>query len=305
MRYPLLRLGGQSTMCIAFLAIALLVTRSPLAAVGFQETTVPDSKGAAIAVGIWYPTDAQASPHALRLFEQDVAVNSAVAGNRLPLVLISHGAYGSLASHYDTALALAKAGFVVAALTHTGDNDKDQRYIGNHKDLIDRPRQVKVVLDWMLSAWAPHNRLDASRIGLFGFSLGGFTVLVEWGVLRNWRGWRYCVRHIQTLQSALLSRKVTAISYSPIPRLQFGFMTCGLRPQSWRHPPEAFSLAQATCGRSSVRFSSGGQRRTPMLLMSGIALSCAKNFRGNRRSTPFLAKITLSSSLLAVMRLLL
>jgi predicted dienelactone hydrolase len=45
-----------------------------------------------------------------------------------PLVLISHGTGGSGASHYDTALALALAdeGFVVAALTHTGDNYMDR-----------------------------------------------------------------------------------------------------------------------------------------------------------------------------------
>jgi predicted dienelactone hydrolase len=174
-------MSDQPKMRVTFLGVALLVVRSSLAAVGFQEAALPDPKGESIAVGIWYPTNVQASPHPLRLFEQTVAVNSEVAGDRLPLVLISRGAYGSLASHYDTGLALAKAGFVVAALTHTGDNDKDQRYMGNRKDLIDRPRQVKIVLDWMLSAWPAHNRLDAGRIGFFGFSLGGFTALVESG----------------------------------------------------------------------------------------------------------------------------
>jgi predicted dienelactone hydrolase len=70
---------------------------------------------------------------------------------------------------------------VVAALTHTGDNDADQSYVGNRKDLIDRPRQVRVVLDWMLSSWSGHSSLNAARVGIFGFSLGGFTSLVEIG----------------------------------------------------------------------------------------------------------------------------
>ena len=96
-------------------------------------------------------------------------------------MLITHGAYGSLASHYDTAIALAKAGFVVAALTHTGDNDVDQSYIGNRIDLTDRPRQVMVVLDWMLSSWSGREDLNGKRVGIFGFSLGGFTSLVEIG----------------------------------------------------------------------------------------------------------------------------
>jgi len=40
-----------------------------------------------------------------------------------------------------------------------------------------RPIQVRAVIDQMLESptWAPH--VDASRIGAFGFSLGGYTVL--------------------------------------------------------------------------------------------------------------------------------
>jgi len=166
---------------ITVLAITLLFARSSFGSIGFQEATVPDFQGKPIAVGIWYPSNAQASPHPLDLFTQTVAVDSSVAGESLPLILITHGAYGSLSSHYDTAIALAQAGFVVVALTHTGDNSSDQSYIGNRKDLTDRPRQVKVVLDWILSSWTGHSKLDAVHVGIFGFSLGGFTSLVEIG----------------------------------------------------------------------------------------------------------------------------
>ena len=166
---------------VVSLAIALLFSRSSFAAVGFQEATVPDPQGEAIAVGIWYPSDGQPSPQPLGMFSQTVAADSDISGKSLPLVLISHGTGGSLASHYDTAIALAEAGFVVAALTHTGDNYADQSYVGNRKDLIDRPRKVRVVLDWMLSSWGDHSSLNAERVGIFGFSLGGFTSLVEIG----------------------------------------------------------------------------------------------------------------------------
>ena len=108
-------------------------------------------------------------------------MKGALTGNRLPLVLISHGTSGSLASHYDTALELARAGFVVAAVTHAGDNSQDQSYVGNRLDLIERPRQIKCVLDYLLGAWQEHNRLDPACIGIFGFSLGGFTALVAIG----------------------------------------------------------------------------------------------------------------------------
>lgn len=159
----------------------LLLARSLFASVGFQEATIPDPHGKPIAVGIWYPSDVQPSEHRLGLFSQNVAGDGKLSGENLPLILISHGASGSLTGHYDTAIALAQAGFVVAALTHTGDNSNDQSYIGNRIDLIERPRQAKVVLDWMLSSWADHGRLDPGRVGMFGFSLGGFTTLVEIG----------------------------------------------------------------------------------------------------------------------------
>src|SRR5215469_14346438 len=81
----------------------------------------------------------------------------------------------------DTALALAAEGFVVVALTHTGDNYRDQSYVGNRMNLTDRPRQVSVVLSYVLTTWAQHDRLDPARVGMFGVLLGGFTTLVEIG----------------------------------------------------------------------------------------------------------------------------
>jgi len=166
---------------VSVLLLSLLYAASALASVGFRRATVPDPQGEPIAVGIWYPSDAPESSQPLDLFSQTVAVDGNLSGAKLPLILITHGAYGTLASHYDTALALAKAGYVVAALTHTGDNARDQSYLGNRKDLIDRPRQGKLVLDWVLSSWSEHEHLDAERVGIFGFSLGGFTSLVEIG----------------------------------------------------------------------------------------------------------------------------
>src|SRR5262249_23264443 len=78
--------------------------------VGFQQVLVSDPEGQPLQVAIWYPSASPASLVPLGLFQQRVAVNGVVSGNRLPLILISHGTGGSLASHYDTALALTQAG---------------------------------------------------------------------------------------------------------------------------------------------------------------------------------------------------
>jgi predicted dienelactone hydrolase len=168
-------------VAVLFFAMTFATVQGLGGTVGFQQITVPDPAGKPLAVAIWYPGEGAASSAPLGMFSQTVAVNGSASGTQLPLILISHGTGGSSASHYDTALALARAGFVVAAVTHTGDNFADQSETGKNFDLLDRPRQIKVVLDYMLMSWPARSRIDAMRIGMFGFSLGGFTALVAIG----------------------------------------------------------------------------------------------------------------------------
>ncbi|MND93944.1 Alpha/beta hydrolase family protein [compost metagenome] len=120
--------------------------------------TIPDGDQPAIEAGFWVPTDEAAGPR--------------------PLIVISHGNGGDFRSHHDTATALAKAGFIVVALTHTGDNWRDQ---SRATDLVDRTRQLSVVIDYMTRDWSARAGIDANRIGAFGFSAGGFTVLAAAG----------------------------------------------------------------------------------------------------------------------------
>src|SRR5690606_13283708 len=118
---------------------------------------IPDEGGPAIEAGVWLPSEAEAAA---------------------PLVVISHGTGGDFRSHEATALALAHAGFVVAALTHTGDNWRDR---SRAMDMAERPRQLGVLIEYMLSLWEGHERIDAAHVGAFGFSSGGFTVLTAAG----------------------------------------------------------------------------------------------------------------------------
>src|ERR1700723_1179667 len=164
-----------------WISMTLVVAQATGTNVGFQQVSIPDPAGKPLAVGIWYPASAPVSNVPLGMFTQSVAVDGVVVGKHPPLFLFSEGTGGPPGSHYDTALALAKAGFVVAALTHTGDNTGDQSYTGNRIDLIDRPRQSHVVLDYLLDKWKDHSQIDPERIGMFGFSLGGFITLVEIG----------------------------------------------------------------------------------------------------------------------------
>jgi predicted dienelactone hydrolase len=51
----------------------------------------------------------------------------------------------------DTAIALAEAGFVVAAVTHTGDNSLDRSYSFTVRNFPGRVRHLHRVIDYMLS----------------------------------------------------------------------------------------------------------------------------------------------------------
>jgi len=151
---------------------------TPASSVGFEVVRVPNGGEPALAAGIWYPTSAEPRDVPLDSFSQHVAPSGPLKGTALPLVLISHGGGGSYAGHYDTAIALARAGFVMAAVSHAGDTHDDQS-----KVLMPwrRPAQLSRLIDFMLKDWRGHADIDPQRIGAFGFSNGGFTVLVEAG----------------------------------------------------------------------------------------------------------------------------
>jgi predicted dienelactone hydrolase len=171
----------------------LLLAATPAFSTGFTQVMAPDPDGPPLEAGIWYPSDAPASSQRLGLYTQTVTVGGAVVGRGLPLVVISHGTGGSFENHYDTALALAEAGFVVAAVTHTGDNYRDQSGLAQVEN---RPRHIKVLIDYMLASWPQRDRLDPGRIGIFGFSAGGFTALAAIGGVPDLSlGRAYCAAH--------------------------------------------------------------------------------------------------------------
>lgn len=165
---------------IVALSAALLLAAGQAGAVGFQNATAPDPDDQSLAIGIWYPSDAAVPDQPNTPVHQALALDGAISSGRLPLVVISHGNGGWLGSHASLAKALAEAGFVVVAVTHTGNNRDDNSAPAARRNQ-DRPRHIARVLDYMLADWPGHDRLDPSRIGIFGFSAGSFTALVAIG----------------------------------------------------------------------------------------------------------------------------
>jgi predicted dienelactone hydrolase len=180
-------------MKLAATALATLMLATPAHSAGFERVTVPDPDGPPLEAGIWYPSGTSASSQPIGAYSQTVAAGGEIAGRGLPLIVMSHGSGGSFEGHYDTALALVEAGFVVAAVTHTGDNYRDHSGFARVEN---RPRHIKALVDYMLASWPHRDLIDPARIGMFGFSAGGFTALVIIGGVPDMTlGPAYCAAH--------------------------------------------------------------------------------------------------------------
>ena len=111
----------------------------------------------------------------------------------MTLVVMSHGSGGSFLGHHDTARALAEAGFVVAALNHTGDNALDRSRQGYLSIFSTRPREIRRLIDYMTGAWPGRAQLRSDAVGFFGFSRGGYTGMVLAGAAPDFsQGLSFC-----------------------------------------------------------------------------------------------------------------
>jgi predicted dienelactone hydrolase len=146
--------------------------------VGFEKIAVPNGDEPDLVGGVWYPSSGVLQSQSVGPFQQLVVPSGPIAGRARPLIVLSHGGGGNYASHLDTALALARSGFIVASINHAGDTSDDQSKV---LMLWRRPAQLSRLIDYMLSSWRGHDQIDVHRIGAYGFSNGGFTVLVEGG----------------------------------------------------------------------------------------------------------------------------
>ena len=93
-----------------------------------------------------------------------------------PLIVVSHGNWGSRFSQGWLALELAKAGYVVLSTSHPGTVGDDQTVAGRYR-LWDRSRDVSFAVDEVLKnpKWAA--LIDENRIGFVGHSFGGWTAV--------------------------------------------------------------------------------------------------------------------------------
>ena len=149
-----------------------------------------------LATTIWYPAVAGARESEWRIgvFRAGWTAPEADIVDRpqqLPLVILSHGTGAAAAQLSWLAEYLASNGYLVAAVNHHGNTAAEEEYSPQGFVLWwERARDISVVIDKLLADSRFAHRIDASRIGVAGFSLGGYTAVTTAGALTDRNQWR-------------------------------------------------------------------------------------------------------------------
>ena len=182
---PTRSLERGSVFLIAALSVLLAAGPALATEAGLRrfDALAQNSSQKPIHVVLFYPTQDSAKSIPMGPFAPTVAINGKPDAIVKGLIVLSHGNAGSELGHSGLAEALAKNGYLVAAIKHSGDNWQDQSLLGvpGGYYFSERPRQASRVIDAILSdpEWTPRIAVDARgpRIGALGHSAGGYTVL--------------------------------------------------------------------------------------------------------------------------------
>ena len=176
---------------LAALATLLVAAHAHAFEAGWMQIqtagATPDAP--ATTVALYYPT--LATPRAIPMgpFAVDAAIGGKPVDKVKALILLSHGNAGTELGHSVLAQALARNGYLVAALRHPGDNWQDQSLLAKSPERYfdERPRQASRVIDAILAnpAWKDRIETDSQgpRVGALGHSAGGYTVLALAGAV--------------------------------------------------------------------------------------------------------------------------
>jgi predicted dienelactone hydrolase len=144
---------------------------------------------------IWYPAKEGTieKSHSIAIFSTgNYAIDAPIREIKTyPLIILSHGTGGSAASLAWFAEALAQNGFIVAAVNHHGNTGAESEYLLNGFVLWwERAKDITKVIDSILNDEFLKQIIDKDRIGVAGFSLGGYTALAVTGARLHVEDWQ-------------------------------------------------------------------------------------------------------------------
>lgn len=138
---------------------------------------------------VWYPAQAGAQETALTIGPPDAplfevgtaAADAAIARGRWPVLLLSHGNGGSARMMGWFGTAMARAGYVVIAVDHPGNNGGEPMTEAGSILMWNRVDDLAAALAAVRADPVLATAVDTTRLGIAGYSAGGFTALAAAG----------------------------------------------------------------------------------------------------------------------------
>ena len=138
---------------------------------------------------IWYPTMDTTKENITANYPfvlPPTSKDAAIIPNQLPLILFSHGTGGNRISQFWLASELVGNGYIVASVNHFG-NTLDNKIPENFVKIWDRPIDISYLLDHLLESPKWGASIDTTKIGMAGFSLGGYTGIALAGAVTDYQ----------------------------------------------------------------------------------------------------------------------
>jgi predicted dienelactone hydrolase len=158
------------------------LTRPPFAGqagIAFGTARAP-IRQAEIDFHIWYPS--QTGGRAVTVGGNGVFHGTEAGrgaphrGHAYPVIVISHGAGGNAGQFGWIASRLAEAGYVVVLPNHPGSTSGNASALDAVR-IWERPQDISAVLDEIAARPQDYPDMDLGRVGVLGFSAGGYTAL--------------------------------------------------------------------------------------------------------------------------------
>jgi predicted dienelactone hydrolase len=158
-----------------------------------------------VRVTVWYPaaegsveTSLDLGPPGQPMFYVGASAPDAAFADarRRPVILFSHGFGGTARMMAWFTTVMAQQGYVVIAVDHPGNNGLDKMTVAGGTMFWDRPGDLEAALETVKADPAIGPHLDLKRLGVAGFSAGGFTALAAAGARVDMKHFTdFCAAH--------------------------------------------------------------------------------------------------------------
>jgi predicted dienelactone hydrolase len=188
----LMRLGMKKLLglMITFLSIAMNLPANPVGIANIEYFDAAHNNRPMVML-MFYPAvlkDAVAKPFVFPFYKGiQVYKDAEPAFNekKYPLVLLSHGRGGNRFHLAWLAAYLAANGYIVGSMDHAFADSYDSSYEYLASKIWQRPVDVSTNITYLLNDPKWSRYIDPSKIGVAGFSQGGFTALWVGGAKVN------------------------------------------------------------------------------------------------------------------------